>query len=256
MPLSEPKRPWLSPVKRRLLASALLVLTCLGMARLQLWRAETRGARFAQQQASANAAPMVLDGRQREVTDLEWRPVIARGRWLPEHTIFVDNKIYQQRVGYHVLTPLQFEGAKTVVLVNRGWVQAPRLRSELPAIATPEGGVEISGIARPYETRAFELAQAAPAGAVWQHVREEEFKSRSGLDALPIIVLQSSHAPDGLTRDWNDIAGPDNPANRHYGYAVMWFVFALMAVIYGFIATRRVETIARPPTTSANPERP
>jgi hypothetical protein len=42
----------------RLLLVMLLILTCLGMARLQLWRAETRGERFEREQAALVSTPI------------------------------------------------------------------------------------------------------------------------------------------------------------------------------------------------------
>ena len=105
---------------RRAAISIALVAVCLGMARLQLWRAETRGGDFERRQAGITSAPIALGADQREADALQWRPVTARGVWLAERTLFVDNKIHRQRVGYHVLTPMQLEGHRAVVLVNRG----------------------------------------------------------------------------------------------------------------------------------------
>jgi cytochrome oxidase assembly protein ShyY1 len=67
-------------------------------------------------------------------------------------------------------------------------------------------------------------------------VREAEYRQFSGLDALPVILLQTGGDDDGLIRDWGS---PDNPATRHYGYAAMWLVFALMAASYGLLAWRK-----------------
>ena len=224
---------------QRAAISLVLVGICLGMAWLQLWRAETRGGNFARQQAGAGAAPIALGADQRDAELLQWRPVTVRGRWLAERTLFLDNKIHRQRVGYHVLTPLQLDGSRAVVLVNRGWVQAPRLRSEMPPITTEPGPVEISGIARKFESKFFEFGSPQPEGPVWQHVREADYRQRSGLDVLPVIVLQSNAAADGLIRDWSELQGPGNPAQRHYAYAIMWLVFALMAAGYGLLAWKR-----------------
>lgn len=241
---ASPSHPSAPPPRngRRLLISLVLVLICLGMARLQWWRAETRGAEYERQQVQAQAAPIALDAGQRDAAALAWRSVSARGRFLAERTIFLDNKVYRQHPGYHVLTPLRLSGAQAVVLVNRGWIPAPRLRSEIPAVATPGGEIEIHGIARPYPTRGFALGDTQPQGLLWQQIREADYRQRSGLDTLPIIVLQQGTAiDDGLVRDWSDIGGPDNPARRHHGYALMWLVFAVMALGYGAIIWRRAE---------------
>jgi len=128
--------------------------------------------------------------------------------------------------------------------VNRGWVAAPRLRTELPWVTTPVGLLEITGIARKFEDHAFEFGHDPPMGQVWQHIREGEYRQRSRQDVLPVIVLQSDAVPsgalsDGLTRDWSDIMEPENPASRHYGYAILWVMFAILAAGYGFVAGKR-----------------
>ena len=221
--------------RQRLLLIILLILTCLGMARLQLWRAETRGERFEREQAALVATPIGLSPQQREREKLLDRAATARGHWLAGHTLFVDNKIHDGRAGYHVLTPLQLSGSEAVVLVNRGWAPAPRLRSELPPVSSPPGQIEVAGVTRSFEIRTFELQETRPQGAVWQHVREAEYRQSSGLDALPVILLQTGADGDGLIRDWGS---PENPASKHYGYAAMWLVFALMAAAYGLLVWR------------------
>ncbi|MCF8177156.1 MAG: SURF1 family protein [Sulfuritalea sp.] len=206
------------------------------MARLQLWRAETRGERFELEQAAMVSTPIGLSAQQRERKSLQDRAATVSGRWLPEKTIFLDNKIYRSRAGYHVLTPLQLLDSKVVVLVNRGWVAAPRLRSNTPSVSSATGIVLVSGVTRSFETRIFELQKTAPQGVVWQHVRESDYRQSSGLDVLPVILLQTGDSGDGLIRDWGS---PENPAVRHYGYAAMWTVFAFMAAAYGFLAWRK-----------------
>lgn len=227
------------PSKRgilRLLTVVLLVCLCLGMARLQLWRAETRGARFEREQAALAATPISLSSRHREREQLLDRAATARGRWLAGKTLFLDNKIHRGQPGYHVLTPLQLSGSESVVLVNRGWIPAPRLRSDIPVIPAPPGEVEISGVTRSFEIRTFELQETRPQGALWQHVREADYRQVSGLDALPVILLQTDTGVDGMTRDWGS---PENPATKHYGYMAMWLVFALLGLAYGVFAWRK-----------------
>ncbi len=219
-----------------LLVVLLVVLTCLAMSRLQLWRAETRGERFAREQSALVSTPIKLSAQQRDRESLIDRAATARGHWLEEKTIFLDNKIYRSRPGYHVLTPLQLSGSASVVLVNRGWIPAPRLRSDIPSLASPVGEIEIAGVTHSFETRTFELQKTPPEGAIWQHVREEDYRQRSGLDALPVILMQTGAEGDGLVRDWGT---PDNPAVKHYCYAAMWLIFALMAVAYGLLAWRK-----------------
>lgn len=220
----------------RLLLFLVLVVACLAMARFQLWRAETRGERFEREQAALVSTPIALSPQQRQRADLVDRAATARGHWLADRTLFLDNKINRSRPGYHVLTPLQLAGSEAVVLVNRGWIPAPRLRSDVPSIRTTADEIEVSGVTRGFETRIFELQETQPEGAIWQHLREADYRRLSGLDALPVILLQTGPDSDGLTRDWGS---PDNPGTKHYGYAAMWLVFALIAAAYGFLAWQK-----------------
>lgn len=231
MPIFSSQRSYL-----RLALILLLVLTCLAMAGLQYWRAATRGERFEREQAALLSTPVSLSAQQRERDKLLDRAAIARGRWLPAKTLFLDNKIHRSRPGYHVLTPLQLSGSEVVVLVNRGWIAAPRLRSELPAVASATGEIEVSGVTRSFETRIFELQETLPQGAVWQHVREADYRRHSGLDVLPVLLLQTGADNDGMIRDWGSA---ENPATKHHGYMAMWLVFAAMAAAYGFFAWRK-----------------
>ena len=220
----------------RLLLLTLLVVTCLAMARFQLWRAETRGDRFEREQAALVSTPIALSPQQHKAEELIDRAATARGHWLAEKTLFLDNKIHRSRPGYHVLTPLQLSGSESVVLVNRGWIGAPRLRSDIPSIPTAAGEIEVAGVTRSFETRIFELQESEPEGPIWQHVRAADYRRRSGLDALPVILLQTNGEGDFLLRDWGS---PENPGTKNYGYAAMWLVFALMAVAYGLFAWRK-----------------
>jgi surfeit locus 1 family protein len=231
MPIFSSQRSYLRPA-----LILLLVVICLAMAALQYWRAVTRGERFEREQAALLSTPVSLSALQREREALIDRAAIARGSWRAEKTLFLDNKIHRSRPGYHVLTPLQLSGSEVVVLVNRGWIPAPRLRSELPEVMSPTGEVEVSGVTRSFETRIFELQETPPQGAVWQHVREADYRRYSGLDALPVLLLQTGADNDGMIRDWGSA---ENPATKHHGYMAMWLVFAVMAAAYGFFAWRK-----------------
>jgi hypothetical protein len=111
------------------------------------------------------STPISVSAQHAERENIFDRAATVRGRWLPGKTLFLDNKIYRSRPGYHVLTPLQLSGSEVVVLVNRGWILAPRLRSEIPLVSSPVGEIEISGVTRGFATKTFELQKTSPAGA-------------------------------------------------------------------------------------------
>lgn len=227
-----------------------VVALCIAMSALQLWRADVKGRRFAAEEAARVAHPIDLSVAHRDAAELIGRAVAARGDWLPDASLLLDNKLDQGQVGYHLVTPMRLAGSQAVVLVNRGWVRAPRLRSELPVMPPPPTGtVEVAGIARGFETRAFEFGDDKPQGRVWQHLREATYCRESGFDALPLVVLQTSAADDGLRRGWT-VAGKPDPAYAHYGYAGMWAVFAVLAAGYAVMLRRPRNT---PPPSDLPP---
>ena len=161
------------------------------------------------------------------------RPVIVRGRWLAERTVFLDNRQMDGKVGFYVVTPLALDPGPGALLVERGW--APRSFSErtaLPPVQTPAGLVTVEGIVASSPARLFEFAGAA-SGPIRQNLDIASFARETGLDLLPISVVQHesrSATADGLVRHW---PAPAADVQKHYGYAVQWFAIAAgIAILY------------------------
>ena len=107
--------------------SDLAVPAVLGMAvtaalgRWQLGRAAEKEA--LQAAIEARAQQPVLDARgvagMETQLDLLHRRVEARGQWVGERTVFLDNRQMNGRPGFFVVTPLRLEGEGGVLLVQR-----------------------------------------------------------------------------------------------------------------------------------------
>jgi surfeit locus 1 family protein len=185
-----------------------------------------------------------LDGRElmaaTAAADLVHRPVLLRGAWVAQHTVYLDNRQMQGRPGFYVVTPLRLEGSAASVLVERGWV--PRNftdRARLPAVETPPGVVEVRGRLAPPPAKLYEFAEAG-AGAIRQNLDLAQFRAETGLALLDLAVRQTGAPSEGLLRDWPEIA---SGAGKNYGYAFQWWALsALIAILYAwfqFIAPRR-----------------
>lgn len=175
-------------------------------------------------------APASADAQQA----LVHRAVQLQGRWLPEHTVYLDNRQMQGRPGFFVLTPLQLEDSGGVVLVQRGW--APRNfqdRLQLPPVQTPAGTVQVPGRVALPPSRLYEFEggdSAKGSSRIRQNLDLAAFGAETGLALAPLTVLQTGDATEGLLRDWPVIgAGVD----KHYGYAFQWFgLCGLIALLY------------------------
>lgn len=154
------------------------------------------------------------------------RPVRLSGTWVPGHTVFLDNRQMNTRVGFFVVTPLRLEGSERVVLVQRGWV--PRDfndRSRVPDVPTPASPVRLEGRLAPPPGKLYELGETGT-GTIRQNIDLAAFAQETGLPLLGVSVLQTDAAADGLLREWPRVA---IDVQKHYGYAFQWFALCALA---------------------------
>jgi surfeit locus 1 family protein len=151
--------------------------------------------------------------------------VQARGVFLSEHTVYLDNKLRHQRAGYEVVTPLRT--ADGTVLVNRGWIAAGPSRDVLPAVHTPPGEVRIEGIERRRMPHVLQVGKPK-GGKVRQNLDIDTFSSETGLRLQRRVIEQHSPLGDGLARDW---PAPDSGAAKHEAYALQWYTLAALCVV-------------------------
>jgi surfeit locus 1 family protein len=161
--------------------------------------------------------------------------VEARGVFLPEHTVLLDNKVRHQRAGYEVVTPLRT--GEGTVLVLRGWIAAGPSREALPVVRTPAGEVRIEGIELRRVPLVMELEKPA-GGKVRQNLPIEAFSAETGLKLQSRVIEQHSALEDGLLREWTRAeAGADKSAS----YSLQWYsLAALAAVLTLALSFRRV----------------
>jgi len=219
-----------------------LVATVLGVAattRLTVWQLDRAAQKVAMQtalDARSGLTPLAAAQLARtadEATAQHHRPVHLHGRWMPERSVFLDNRQMNGRVGFYVVTPFLLAGTADAVLVQRGWVPRDQLdRSRLPAVPTPADALDIEGRIAPPPARLYEFQVSAP-GPIRQNLDVDAFARETGLQLRPLSVLQtdsSATVGDGLLRQW---PLPAVDVHKHYGYAFQWGALgALMTGLY------------------------
>lgn len=156
--------------------------------------------------------------------------VVARGTYLPDRQVLIDNMTHAERAGYRVLTPL-LRADGSLVLVDRGWVPlVDGARTRLPDVSVGAEPREISG--RADDPPRAGIAVDGSLGAGWPRVLGfptiAQLEQVLGRPVYPRIVLLDADRPDGYVRAWRP---PGMPPERHVGYAVQWFGLALALVI-------------------------
>ncbi len=220
-------------------ATLLVIAATLVMVRLGIWqldRLEVRRA-FNAQVETSRAQP-VLDLNQDKPSDLstmEWRAVQVTGEYDFGNQIALRNRYYQTQSGYHLLTPLLFDG--TAVLVDRGWIPADGNPAPSDWRKYDEAGVvTVSGQIR--------LGQGKPAFggvddalpvdgsplAIWNNADVARIAAQ-----LPYPILQVYIQPAPAENDSTPPI-PYQPTlelteGPHAGYALQWFTFAAILFI-------------------------
>jgi surfeit locus 1 family protein len=164
-----------------------------------------------------------------------YQQVRLRGSYDTARQILLDNMPSSAgRPGYRVLTPLERADGRGWVLVDRGWVPLGPTREQLPDVAVSSLEREITGVLDGLPVPGLRVGPAvAPGASGWPRVMlfptEADVESALATDVESRIVLLDPAAPDGFERTWRPSLGfgPE----RHLGYAIQWFAFALVAVV-------------------------
>jgi|SRR5687767_267509 surfeit locus 1 family protein len=160
--------------------------------------------------------------------------IAVHGEFLAERTVLLDNKVRGQRAGYEVVTPMRLaEGIH--VLVNRGWIEAPPRREQLPEVVTPRGRIRVEGLMLERLPQPWQLGGPAK-GPVRQSLDLKQFAVETGLPLQAFVIEQHRGIADGLVRDWPK---PDVGVEKHEAYSFQWYSLAALAVILGLVFSFR-----------------
>lgn len=237
--------------QRKWLLATLLVLAGTALCiRLGIWQLDRLDQRRAfNHQVEAMRAMPELDLNQEQPADLaqmEWRAVKVRGEYDFANQVAVRNQYNGDQVGYHLITPLLFDGQ--AVLVDRGWIPADGNSAPADWRRYDENGeVNIEGQLRLGQTkpRFGGVADALPSdGAkleLWNNADITHIASQLPYQVLPVYVQPKI--------DQNDMDPPipyqpevELTEGPHFGYALQWFTFAtILFVGYPFFLRKQEE---------------
>lgn len=217
----------------------LLVPLLAGLGNWQLQRAAEKQSILAQR-ADAELDKAVELSDHVRVDELHLRKVIARCELGGQRQLLLDNRVYQQRVGYEVLIPCKLNDDITV-LINRGWIGIGTSREQLPDVSIRtsipklfSGHFVIPGVG-------FNLGDAiTPTDAGWpRRVQFYDYEAIGRLlsaSLMPGVLYLDRSSPLALTHSWQPIAfGPE----KHYGYAFQWFALMVTLLVYYIVVNTR-----------------
>ncbi|MEZ5466199.1 MAG: SURF1 family protein [Lysobacterales bacterium] len=224
---------------RALLGYAVLtLLSSGGLASLGIWqlqRAEQKQQLLDAIDRAGSEKAVDLGDALANGVDLHFRAVTARGRYLPDRQILLDNQIRNGEPGVQVFVPLQLDGGGQMLLVDRGWLPWRDRAGPLPIATVSTESVAVDGL----------LLSAPAAGLVLgAEVRQQWPLLVTRIDLADLerrlqqplldLVLEDRQTPRAQT-----LRSGMLPPERHRGYALQWFGLSLtVIIIFGVLTIR------------------
>jgi surfeit locus 1 family protein len=235
--------------QRKWLVATLLVLAgtalCVRLGIWQLDRLEQRRTFNSHFESMRSQPTLDLNVEQPEnMTEMEWRSVRVTGEYDFENQVALRNQYYGNQYGYHLLTPVLFDGA--AVLVDRGWIPAEGNAAPTDWRKYDETGeVNISGKIRLGNAKPALLGVKDPLPEdgkkleVWNNADLTRIAGQMPYPILPIYIQPET--------DVNDTEPPipfqpeiELTEGPHFGYALQWFTFAtILFVGYPFFLRKQ-----------------
>jgi len=235
--------------QRKWLIATLLVFAgtalCIRLGIWQLARLEQRRAFNAQfESARAESALDLNQEIPQDITAMEWRSVNVKGEYDFANQVALRNEYYDNQYGYHLLTPLKFDGK--AVLVDRGWIPAdgnsapPDWRKyDESDTANVSGQIRLGQTKPAFGGVADTLAENGAKLEIWNNADVVQIANQIPYPVLPVYIQPVTDASDTeppipFLPEVEITEGP------HLGYALQWFTFAtILFVGYPFYLRRQ-----------------
>ena len=226
---------------RVLLPSALIIATFAFLLSLGFWQLdradEKRGIEASIKKANTGSVELIME--EESIQNKEYYEVRLKGKYLSDKQFVYDNQIVNQVVGYYVLTPFSLEGESKAIMINRGFIPWNGFREILADIVVGQDAREIKVvISKPVKRMELNSYEGLIYGnwgeeqfpVLIQSVDLPEMAEVASVELSRVIGLLDPSASDGFVREWKPYTGS---IEKHIGYAVQWFLMALVLAIIG-----------------------
>ena len=234
-----------------------LAVTCVFLGNWQMQRLAEKEALMAavEQRLDGEAvpAPGASEWGNLDLDQWNFRPVTLTGSYRYTQTLTVFTSLSNARgrfsgPGYWVVTPFELQGGGTV-FVNRGFV--PQEMQEQAAMGDlhgeDAGTVTVTGLFRPGEKAGLMVPEPNMSDRI-EWVRDPE---RLAAMVDPALAPIAPFYVDLLAGSEGDLPQGGETVlsftNNHFGYALTWYGFAIVAIAMGAIWLFRQARLPAPP---------
>ena len=158
----------------------------------------------------------------------------ATGELDSDHQFLLDNIIFNSRIGYYVLTPLDPGNDEPLLMINRGWIERTSDDFDAATISVTASPTTLRGRVGSLPKAGYKMGDAIIPGYSWPqravYPTLEDLEASLGREVQPFVLLLDPQDDAGFLRHWvPEEMGP----SRHFGYALQWF--AMAAVLAGLL---------------------
>jgi surfeit locus 1 family protein len=239
---------------RWLLTTLVVIAAAAVMVRLGFWqldRLNQRRARNAQYVRVMSLQPLNLNQpvSQQDLIASFYRDATVTGQYDFSQEVLLRNQAWDDRPGYHLLTPLLINGRDQAVLVDRGWIPLEDGTPERRAVYHEGGTVMVSGRLMPAQQESKLGGATDPALApgqtrldAWNWINLSRIGQQVSRPLLSAYLL-AAPLPAQNAAPFRSLPEVDLSEGPHLGYAGQWFIFAIMLSIgYPFYVRHQLRT--------------
>jgi surfeit locus 1 family protein len=218
-------------------STVVVIMGMLILGRLGIWQLDRL-----QQRRAANAAfaaqyyGEVLDLNGALAEDdpaaLADRQAVVNGRFDYAGQIILKEQNFRDNPGVHLVTPFLIEGKEQAILVDRGWIPAAEAAEGDLAQFDEFPDEPLKGVLQRSQTLSGGRETVVePGQKEWYRIDIEAIETVSAYELFPVYLLQGPTEENGTgfpAREEFELDLSDGP---HLGYAVQWFLFAVILAI-------------------------
>lgn len=250
--------------------AALFILLFLKLSFWQLSRSEEKFAIMSKiNQINKNTKPELITSTDQINKSSEYSYVSINGYWDYAQTIYLSNKFYNHKPGYHVITPFiianfddnsnkleSFKIAKTAVLVNRGWIAdiqvLPKFLSKLKEhnklkeYKDNNKLIKIDGVVKNSNSKQYILGENLASYSNYHVIQKIDLHSLKSLYNYGIAekylnLIAPKNQGFIINWEWTNIS-----PSKHLAYAVQWLLLAITTILlYSYLCYNTVITLSK-----------
>lgn len=194
--------------------------------------------------AALHHAPLPFSQALKQV-DKQFLHAQVSGQFMKDKVFLLQNRWHNEQTGVEIINVFKPKNSNRYLLVNRGWIPTGKINNKKLLAGHSNA---LTGYLKLHNEYVFILGENILDTKKWpmlmQKVDMNQVEKITGLKFYPFVLrLDSNAATKPPIRDWKPI---NVMPQRHLGYAVQWFVMALvLALAYLIFSCQRDKTFIK-----------